>query len=620
MALRMQRHPRSPEVRTPDRAARWTSVACVAALTAGLARAQTTECASVATGGAQGNDSSLAPAISADGRFVAFVSLATNLVVGDTNGCADVFVRDRLNGTLERVSLGPGGAQGNSSSGYSLGLAIGPALSADGRFVAFTSSATNLVAGDTNGVDDVFVRDRLLGTTERVSLDSGSVQGNAASRYPSISEDGLSVAFTSDASNLVPGDTNSSADIFVRNRLNGTTERASVSSSGVQASSASGVASISGNGRYVAFNSSAGNLVSNDTNVAQDIFVHDRSTGTTELASVSSTGLGGCCDSYACSISSDGRYVAFGSWSSDLVAGDSNAAYDIFVHDRQSGTTQRVSVDSGGAQANDGSYSCSISADGRFVAFESFASNLVPGNSNTFYDAFVRDRQLGTTERASVDSGGAQGNGWSRYPALSADGRFVAFPSRASNLVAGDTNAVWDVFVRDRVFGGSPATDLCQAGVGGVIACPCSNPPSSAPRGCDNSSATGGAQLASYGLASLAADSLVFVTHGEKPSATSVVLQGNAAIPNGLVFGQGVRCLGGALRRLYVQNASGGSILAPGAGDPSVSARSAALGDPIGAGTSRWYAVYYRDPILLGGCPATSTFNITQTQDVAWGS
>jgi hypothetical protein len=166
----------------------------------------------------------------------------------------------------------------------------------------------------------------------------------------------------------------------------------------------------------------------------------------------------------------------------------------------------------------------------------------------------------------------------------------------------------------------APGTDLCQAGVGGVSACPCANPPANAPRGCDNSSATGGAQLVSSGGASLAADSLVFATNGEKPTATSVVLQGNAVAASGLAFGQGVRCVGGTLKRLYVKTASGGSISAPGAGDATVSARSAALGDTIGAGTSRWYAVYYRDPVVLGGCPAASTFNITQTQLVNWGS
>jgi hypothetical protein len=166
----------------------------------------------------------------------------------------------------------------------------------------------------------------------------------------------------------------------------------------------------------------------------------------------------------------------------------------------------------------------------------------------------------------------------------------------------------------------SPGVDVCQPGQAGVIACPCSNPPSGAPRGCDNSSGTGGAQLASAGSASLSADTVVFITNGERPTATSVLLQGNAFSAGGLTFGMGVRCAGGGLKRLYVRNASGGSISVPQPGDPSVSARSAALGDPIAPGTQRWYGVYYRDPNVLGGCPGLSTYNITQTQQVAWGT
>jgi hypothetical protein len=164
----------------------------------------------------------------------------------------------------------------------------------------------------------------------------------------------------------------------------------------------------------------------------------------------------------------------------------------------------------------------------------------------------------------------------------------------------------------------SPGVNICEPGTGGTMACPCSNPPGSAARGCDNSSATGGAQLTSTGTASLSTDSVVFSTNGEKPTATSILLQGNAVISTGITFGQGVRCAGGTLKRLYVKTASGGSITAPGVGDPTVSARSATLGDTIGAGTQRWYSVYYRDPTVLGGCPAASTFNITQTQEVTW--
>jgi hypothetical protein len=260
-----------------------------------------------------------------------------------------------------------------------------------------------------------------------------------------------------------------------------------------------------------------------------------------------------------------------------------------------------------------------MSADGRFVAFQSSASNLVDGDTNKAEDVFARDRQLGTTERVSVDSSGEQGDNNSYVPSVSGDGRYVAFVSNASNLVGDDTNGTLDVFVRDRL-GGTSFTSLCDPGVGGVIPCPCANAPVNSGRGCDNSASTGGANLSSGGLAHLSSDSLFFTTAGEKPTATSILMQGTSHLMTGAVYGQGVRCVSGSLKRLFVKSAVGGSILAPnfGAGDPSVSARSAAKGDTILPGQSRWYLVYYRDPTVLGGCPATSTFNATQTGQVSW--
>jgi hypothetical protein len=312
--------------------------------------------------------------------------------------------------------------------------------------------------------------------------------------------------------------------------------------------------------------------------------------------------------------------VAFASYAGNLVSGDTNNVRDIFVRDRQSGTTERVSVDSGGVQGNDYSSICSISTDGRYVAFDSDSSNLVSGDTNHGTDIFVHDRQSGTTERVNLDSGGTQGNGYhSDGASISADGRYVAFESDASNLVNGDSNGVYDSFVRDRFY--SPFTSLCDPGAGGVIACPCSNPPSSLGRGCDNSSGTGGAVLSASGIAYLSADSLVFTTSAERPSALSIVMQGKSVIQSGVPYGEGVRCLGGPLiRRLFVKQAVAGSISAPdfGASDPTVSARSAAKGDVIQSGESRYYLVYYRDPIVLGGCPASSTFNATQTGQVSW--
>jgi len=230
----------------------------------------------------------------------------------------------------------------------------------------------------------------------------------------------------------------------------------SVSSTGQFAYRISNMPSLSADGRMVAFHSDADSLVTGDTNNAKDIFVHDRVTHATTRVSVSSTGVQGNASSEVVSLSGDGRFVAFYSWASNLVGGDTNNVADVFVHDRQTGQTTRVSVSSAGGQGNGNSTLSAISADGRLVAFESSASNLVPGDTNNVRDIFLHDRQTGQTTRVSVNSTGGQSNcsgcvanrGHSNYPSLSADGRVVSFASDANNLVTGDTNNKWDVFVR----------------------------------------------------------------------------------------------------------------------------------------------------------------------------
>ena len=305
--------------------------------------------------------------------------------------------------------------------------------------------------GDTNLTWDIFVHDSQTGVTERVSVGWLGTQGNDGSYYPSISADGRFVAFNSQASNLVSGDTNVTSDIFVHDRMTGVTERVSVNSQGIQGNLLCEDSSISADGRYVAFSSSAKNLVPGDTNLKLDSFVHDRQTGVTERVSVSSQGIQGNNHCNGSSISADGRYVAFYSLASNLVPGDTNACDDIFVHDRQTGVTDRVNVDSLGSQSNAPALSPSISADGRYVAFHSGASNLVPGDTNGYYsDIFVYDRQTWVTERVSVDSFGVQGNSFSQSPSISADGRYVAFDSGAHNLVLGDSNGNYDIFLHDR--------------------------------------------------------------------------------------------------------------------------------------------------------------------------
>ena len=414
------------------------------------ANGQETTRVSVDSSGVEGNDASgwaYGVSISADGRTVAFASFAWNLVAGDTNRCLDVFVHDRATGITERVSVDSSGAQGN-------GWSIMPSISADGQVVAFSSQASNLVAGDTNGTYDIFVHDRATGITERVSVDSSGAEGNDFCHQPSISADGQIVAFISKASNLDVRDAYRNFDVFVHDRATRITEMVSVDSSGVPANSESFWPSISADGQIVAFTSWASNLVAGDTNGYVDVFVHDRSTGLTERVSVDSSGAEGNehCNSYnrSVSISADGQIVAFRSYASNLVAGDTNGFPDVFVHDRSTGLTERVSVDSSGAEGNDQSDEPSISADGRVVTISSGASNLVASDTNGFTDVFVHDRVTGLTERVNVDSSGAEANDWSYAPSISADGQIVAFTSWARNLVASDTNGVYDVFAHER--------------------------------------------------------------------------------------------------------------------------------------------------------------------------
>ncbi len=407
--------------------------------------------ASVSTSGVQGNSYSVNVAISADGRYVAYRSSATNLVPGDTNNATDIFVYDWQTGVTERVSVGSSGAQANNYSWT-------PSLSEDGRYVAFSSHASNLVAGDTNGKQDIFVRDRQTGITEIISVSSSGVSGNNASIFPSISSDGRYVVFVSSATNLVPGDTNGYYDVFVRDRQTGITERVSISGSGVQGNNHSNNAyvppSISGDGRYVAFFSSASNLVPDDTNGYSDVFVRDRQTGTTEIASLSGSGIQGNNQSTYASISDDGRYVAFESYATNLHSPDTNSWTDIFVRDRQTGVTELISRSTSGVQGNTASYYPTISKDGHHVIFSSLSTNLVPGDTNNTVDMFVRDRQAGTTRRLSLSKNGAQANDTSYSDfsaAISRDGRRAAFSSQATNLVSGDTNGVdvEDVFIVD---------------------------------------------------------------------------------------------------------------------------------------------------------------------------
>ena len=324
---------------------------------------------SVSSNETEGNGDSMWADVSADGRFVVFVSVADNLVPSDKNETIDVFVRDRQRKTTEQVSVSSAGVHANKGSAW-------PKISADGRFVTFQSPATNLVPNDNNDVSDVFVRDRHAGTTRRVSVSSQGIEGDALSAFPTISGDGRLVAFRSAASNLVPGDRNGEKDVFVRNLVTGTTERISVSTAGTEGKAISAWSNISSDGQFVAFGSLA-QLAPDDTNNQADVYLRDIKRGTTELISKSASGGGGNDASSHPVVSAGGRYIAFDSKATNLIPGETGPArwaLDVFLHDRQSGVTRRICS---------GSSTVSISDDGRLVAFGAAADCQTPRRDNT---------------------------------------------------------------------------------------------------------------------------------------------------------------------------------------------------------------------------------------------
>jgi hypothetical protein len=367
-------------------------------------------------------------AISANGRFVVYVA-------GDRTFGGPVFVKDRVDGSVEQADVSSSGAGGNLES-------VWGAISANGRFVAFSSAASNLVARDRNGSMDVFVRDRWLGTTRRVSVSSGEREGNNDSGNvqtiaggPVISATGRFVVFESEASNLAPGERNVfpfDNDVFVRDRRTGTTTRFSGGAAPFFRDP-----TISADGSHLTF-------VGGES--AEQIVVRNRVTGASRVVSVSPAGRLGNDGSFDASLSGDGRVVVFSSFASNLVPGDTNGTADVFVWTRRSGEVRRVSLTSSGAQAN--GTSPSISADGRFVAFVSGSSNLVPGDTNGVADVFLHDRRTDTTQRIGVDPAEAEFTFDSETPRLSANGLFIAFAVETVPPDGLGGLGSWDTWVR----------------------------------------------------------------------------------------------------------------------------------------------------------------------------
>jgi Tol biopolymer transport system component len=503
---------------------------------AATASAQTTTRVSVDSADNQANGPSLGgiectKSMSMDGRFVAFKSSASNLVPDDTNGVSDIFVRDCETGQTTRVSVASDGTQANAES------ADGFDMSGDGRYVVFDSFASNLVAGDTNGVRDIFLHDCLTGQTTLVSVSTSGVQGNTGSERPVISADGRYVAFSTESSNLVADDTNGRYDVYRRDLQTGETIRASVGPNGEQGNDLSGAPTISADGRYIAFHCAASNFVTPDTNLI-DIMRKDLLTGQVEIVDLSNSGTQAHGQCYQASISADGSRVAFISQASDLVPGDSNGRWDVFVRDFATHQTDRISVDSAGNEANHHSWFPHFSADGRFVAFASVASNLVSPDTNGFPDAFVYEMATGVTQLVSFDSNANQGNSYSGAGpqvgpwytelglSISGDGRYIAFGSEATNLVIGDTNGQRDVFRRDR-FGCGAVSTYC---IGAI-------------------NTTGhGASIGYQGSTSVAENDLVLLASGCPPQHFGVFCFGTyqTQIP----FGEGYLCVTGNQHRL----------------------------------------------------------------------
>ncbi|HET6594556.1 MAG TPA: hypothetical protein VFG81_02965 [Anaerolineales bacterium] len=411
-----------------------------------------TERVSVSSAGEEGNDTSgflSPPSISADGRFVAFDSAATNLIEGG-NLSTNIFVHDRQTGVTEIVSVSSRGRQGEGLSSF-------PDLSADGRFVAFDSDAENL-ARDRNGTTDIFRHDRQTGETILVSVTSDEQQGSASSHAPAISADGNFIVFHANSA-LVPEDTNNNTDVYIRDVQAGTTALVSVALDGTAGNNTSFIQDISADGRFVVFVSDATNLVPNDVvDNEPNVYVRDLSSGVTELVSVGSDGTRADVGFFDIpSISADGRYVAFSTFDSLVPEDTSGFTLDIYLRDRVAGTTELISVNSDEVPGDGRSEAPSVSADGRYVAFQSDSTNFAPeGSIFPDEDIFVRDRVAGITVRVSESSAGEEGNARSIGNDISGDGLVIAFGSEASNLVPNDTNFAKDIFVHDE----RPAADL----------------------------------------------------------------------------------------------------------------------------------------------------------------
>ncbi len=445
-------------------AAAIASALAVSALAASPALAApstgTTETVPTSPGGAASNGLTWSPSITPDGRYVTFESLANNLTTTpDTGSHWDIFVRDTKTGVIKKVSTGLRGAEANGDSNFA-------DISADGRYVVFASTATNLVAGDDPDTIayEIFVKDLKTDKITRLISRNRGASDTGSDTAPSVSADGSQIAFASDHSDLVPGDTNGVYDVFVWNRSTGKITRISVSSAGAEGSHPSDPAygrsyqpQISADGTSVVFLSGADNLVKGDTNNIDDIFLHTLKDHRTTRVSVGPNGQQttdanpfGDASASNPSISTDGRWIAYDGFAlKGLVKQDTGVTDQVYVYDRQTGTTRLVARTLDGGVSEASNTHAQISPDGRFVAFQSDSNQLVKGDTGDFADVFVRDLRSTRTAKVSVGLNGEEANGPSGASgtALAPGGRVVVFDSQADNLVAGPANPSEDLYL-----------------------------------------------------------------------------------------------------------------------------------------------------------------------------
>ncbi|MGW6707977.1 hypothetical protein ACWGDE_24225 [Streptomyces sp. NPDC054956] len=399
---------------------------------------------SVGVGGQPANGPSERGSISGNGRLVVFASHASNLVRGDHNDCSDVFLRDLYRGVTTRVNQGVRGEESDGCTG------IDPIISANGRYVVYAADSTNLVADSTNGKSHIFRTDLRTGRTVLVSAAGDGTQGNGDSMRPTISADGRFVAFATSADNLIPGDTPASVwDTVVRDMETGEVVRTSRATDGTPGNAATDGTQISADGKFVTFFSNATNISPGDTNHKVDEFLHELATGKTTRLSVSTAGVESDQITIGGTISDDNRYVVLNSHATNLTAeSPATGQNHTYLQDLQTGELRLIDKGADGVPAPGGTFWASITGDARHIPMSSSGPNLVGADTNNVRDIFVATLPSGELRRESVGNAGEQADAASYFPEADDDASTVVFTSYATNLTAGDTNGQPDIFVR----------------------------------------------------------------------------------------------------------------------------------------------------------------------------